>query len=109
MLKLIHSNDDDEEERVEAPEYASQSGEAALVESPEQWRWGGYRSYLLEEAGPVRVMRDDLRSRSGIERRSCAAASVCGTRPLQSAQRTGHPPCVGHFGKIKSWATRPFT
>jgi putative transposase len=26
-----------------------------LVESPEQWRWSSYRSYLLEEVGPVRV------------------------------------------------------
>ncbi len=26
-----------------------------LVESPEQWRWSSYRSYLLEEVGPVWV------------------------------------------------------
>jgi putative transposase len=24
-----------------------------LVESPEQWRWSSYRSYLLDEPGPV--------------------------------------------------------
>jgi putative transposase len=23
-----------------------------LVESPEEWRWSSYRSYLLDEAGP---------------------------------------------------------
>jgi hypothetical protein len=26
-----------------------------LVGSPEEWRWSGYRFYLLDEAGPVRV------------------------------------------------------
>lgn len=26
-----------------------------LVSSPEQWRWSSYRSYLLNENGPVRV------------------------------------------------------
>jgi len=26
-----------------------------LVGSPEQWRWSGYRFYLWDEAGPVRV------------------------------------------------------
>ena len=26
-----------------------------LVESPEQWRWSSYRSYLLEKVGPVRI------------------------------------------------------
>ena len=24
-----------------------------LVDSPERWRWGGYRFYALDEAGPV--------------------------------------------------------
>ncbi len=26
-----------------------------LAESPEQWRWSSYRSYLFDELGPVRV------------------------------------------------------
>jgi len=26
-----------------------------LVSSPEEWRWSSYRSYLLDETGPVRV------------------------------------------------------
>jgi putative transposase len=26
-----------------------------LVESPEQWRWSSYRSYLLGEPGLVRI------------------------------------------------------
>jgi putative transposase len=26
-----------------------------LVGAPEEWRWSGYRFYLLDEAGPVRV------------------------------------------------------
>ena len=42
--------------RVEKLKYIHQNPvKRGLVESPEDWRWSSYRSYLLNEAGPVRV------------------------------------------------------
>jgi putative transposase len=80
-----------------------------LVESPEQWRWSSYRSYLLEEVGPVRVnvgwteisFRDRVAWLRCCRQRSTRPfaqnAKERGTRCLGGAcegQRPGHPPSV---------------
>jgi hypothetical protein len=58
-----------------------------LVSAPEHWTWSSFRHYLCREPGLVRV-------------NDCAVMELkvrppgrisCATRPLQKAQRTGHP------------------
>jgi hypothetical protein len=39
----------------EAALHAPESGEAGLVERPEQWTWSSFRAYCYGETGPVRV------------------------------------------------------
>jgi putative transposase len=45
-----------EKKRVEKLRYMHRNPvKRGLVSSAEKWRWSSYRSYLLDEAGPVRV------------------------------------------------------
>lgn len=64
-----------------------------LVSSPEEWRWSSYRFYFLDEAGPVRVNEGwgkiSFSSACGVI--ALPTARVPGSRPSQSARRTGHP------------------
>jgi putative transposase len=44
------------EKRVEKLRYLHRNPvRRGLVQTPEQWRWSSFRTYALQEAGPVRI------------------------------------------------------
>jgi putative transposase len=66
-----------------------------LVELPKQWRWSGYRHYLLDEDGPVRVGWGKVSFQDRVAEWSNPKISAAGTivPALAKNVRAGHPLC----------------